>query len=110
MIMFEEEKRGVLPFRLGEGLDFISFVARAGVQDTEFLGSKYMWCNNSGGQARIWKSLDRMPYNQHLGSDLSNDAPLLLAAASRLDNKPRSFHFLNVWTTRLELLKAIRCN
>ncbi|XP_027122034.2 uncharacterized protein [Coffea arabica] len=45
---------------------------------------------------------------QHLGRDPSDHAPLLLTALSRLDNKPKSFRFLNIWTTKPELLGVIR--
>nr|XP_027120471.1 uncharacterized protein LOC113737437 [Coffea arabica] len=120
MIVSEEEKRGGLSFRLEEGLDFISFMARAGVQDAGFSGSRFTWCNNRGGRAHIWKRLDRMLFNQvaaalpfnfqvqHLGRDPSDHAPLLLSAITRLDNKPRAFWFLNFWTSKPELLEVIR--
>ena len=49
VIVSEEEKRGGLPFRLGEGLDFICFMASARVRDAGFSGSKFTWCNNRGG-------------------------------------------------------------
>ncbi|XP_071926682.1 uncharacterized protein [Coffea arabica] len=120
VIVSEEEKRGGLPFRLGEGLDFICFMASARVRDAGFSGLKFTWCNNRGGSAHIWKRLDRLLYNQHassldynftvqhLGRDPSDHAPLLLTALSRLDNKPKSFRFLNIWTTKPEVLGVIR--
>ena len=90
---------------MGEELDFISFMAMAGVQNASFSGSKFIWCNNKGGRARIWKRLDRMLYNQsassltfnfmvqHLGRDPSDHASLLLVATTRHDNKSKFFHF-----------------
>ena len=45
---------------------------------------------------------------RHLGSDPFDHAPLLLSASTRLDNKPKSFRFLNVWTSKVELLDVIR--
>ncbi|XP_071925430.1 uncharacterized protein [Coffea arabica] len=95
-------------------------MARAGVQDAGFSGSRFTWCNNRGGRARIWKRLDRMLFNQgaatlsfnfqvhHLGRDPSDHAPLVLSAITRLDNKPRAFRFLNFWTSKPELLDVIR--
>mgnify|MGYP004717232101 CR=1 FL=1 len=44
---------------------------------------------------------------QHLARDLSDHSPLLIMASSRLDNKPKPFHFLNVWTTKAGLLDVI---
>ncbi|XP_027158564.1 uncharacterized protein LOC113760195 [Coffea eugenioides] len=115
-----EEKRGGLPFRPSEGSDFLNFMALAGVSDAGFSGSRYTWCNNRFGTARIWKRLDRLllcgralelPYQfmvQHLGRDPSDHAPLLLSVDTRLDNKPRPFRFLNIWTTHPSLLGVIK--
>ncbi|XP_071939195.1 uncharacterized protein [Coffea arabica] len=45
---------------------------------------------------------------QHLGRDPLDHAPLLLSVDTRLDNKPRPFRFLNVWTTHPGLLEVIK--
>ncbi|XP_071927080.1 uncharacterized protein [Coffea arabica] len=115
-----EKKRGGLPFRPSEGLDFLNFMAVAGVRDAGFSGSRYTWCNNRSGMARIWKRLDRLllcgrslelPFQvmvQHLGRDPSDHASLLLSVATRLDNKPRPFRFLNIWTSHPGLLGVIK--
>ncbi|XP_027169406.1 uncharacterized protein LOC113769130 [Coffea eugenioides] len=115
-----EEKRGGLPFRPSEGSDFLNFMAVAGVSDAGFSGSRYTWCNNRLGTERIWKRLDRLllcgralelPYQimvQHLGRDRSDHAPLLLSVGTRVDNKPRPFRFLNIWTTHPSLLGVIK--
>ena len=58
MVMSAEEKRGGLPFRVAEGMEFQSFMSMASVVDAGFTGSQYTWCNNRGGGARIWKRLD----------------------------------------------------
>ena len=47
----------VFSFQMGKGLDFISFMAMVGVQDTSFSRSQFTWCNNRGGHARISKQL-----------------------------------------------------
>ncbi|XP_027069890.2 uncharacterized protein [Coffea arabica] len=115
-----EEKRGGLPFRPSEGSDFLNFMALAGVSDAGFSGSRFTWCNNRSGTARIWKRLDRLllcgsamelPYQfmvQHLGRDPSDHAPLLLSVDTRLDNKPKPFRFLNIWTTHPDFLGVIK--
>ncbi|XP_027156573.1 uncharacterized protein LOC113757588 [Coffea eugenioides] len=120
MITNGEEKRGGLPFRPLEGVDFLNFMSEAGVVDAGFSGSRYTWCNNRPGPARIWKRLDRLLLNgtalgmphqvtvQHLGRDPSDHAPLLLSVVTRLDNKPRPFRFLNVWTMHEDFLGVVR--
>ncbi|XP_071921760.1 uncharacterized protein [Coffea arabica] len=116
----EEEKRGGLPFRLNEGADFLQFMLEAGVCDADFSGTNYTWCNNRQGRAQVWKHLDRLLLNldalhmgnnilvQHLVKDPLDHAPLLLLASSRLDNEPKPFWFINVWTTKARLLDVIR--
>ena len=42
VIVSEEEKICGLPFRPEEGLDFILFMAMAGVQDADFSGSRFI--------------------------------------------------------------------
>ncbi|XP_027170444.1 uncharacterized protein LOC113770234 [Coffea eugenioides] len=115
-----EEKRGGLPFRVDEGVELRTFMSMAGVSDVGFSGSPFTWCNNRGGMARIWKRLDRMLVNQtavlsgaqfqvqHLGREPSDHAPLLMSSSTRLDNKPKPFRFLNVWTTKPGFLDVIR--
>ena len=44
----------------------------------------------------------------HLARHPSDHAPLKISFASRIDNKPRPFRFLNVWMTKPELLEVIR--
>ncbi|XP_071912410.1 uncharacterized protein [Coffea arabica] len=96
VIVNEEEKRGGLPFRLSEGLEFLQFMMEARVSDAGFSVSNYTWCNNRQGRA------------QHLARDPSNHAPLLMTTSTRLDNKSKPFRFLNVWTTKAGLLDVIR--
>ncbi|XP_071924873.1 uncharacterized protein [Coffea arabica] len=114
------KRRGGLPFRVDEGVELSSFMSTAGVFDAGFSGSCFTWCNNRGGHARIWKRLDKLLCSpttalrgvnfevRHLGREPSDHAPLLLSALTRLDNKPRPFCFLNVWTLKVELLDVIR--
>ncbi|XP_027083578.1 uncharacterized protein [Coffea arabica] len=45
---------------------------------------------------------------RHLGREPSDHALFLLSTSTRLDNKPRSFRFINVWTSKPELLDVIR--
>ena len=120
MITNGEEKKGGLPSRPSEGVDFLNFMSEAGMVDAGFSGSRYTWCNNRLGPARIWKCLDRLLFDgtalgmhhqvtiQHLGRDPSGHAPLLLSVVTRLDNKPRPFRFLNIWTMHKDLLGVVR--
>ncbi|XP_071924868.1 uncharacterized protein [Coffea arabica] len=91
MITNGEEKKGGLPSRPSEGVDFLNFMSEAGVVDAGFSGSRYTWCNNRPGPARIWKRLDTFLLNgtalgmhhqvtvQYLDRDPSDHAPLLLS-------------------------------
>ncbi|XP_027183993.1 uncharacterized protein LOC113782301 [Coffea eugenioides] len=91
----------------------------AGVSDAGFSGSNYTWCNNRQGRARIWKRFNRVLLNlealqigssilvQHLSRDPPDHALLLMTAPTWLDNKPKPFRFLNVWTTKAGLLDVI---
>ena len=120
MITNEGEKRGGLPFTPTEGLDFLNFMSVAGVSGAGYSGSRYTWCNNHSGAARIWKRLDRLLISelalemqqqvmvQHLGRDPSDHSPLLLSRVTRLDNKPKPFRFLNVWTAHKDLLRWLK--
>nr|XP_027088617.1 uncharacterized protein LOC113709968 [Coffea arabica] len=120
VITSEREKRGGLPFRSFEGLNFLQFMAEAGVEDAGFSGSRFTWCYNRSGAARIWKLFDRLLMNgvalelrhqvtvQHLGRDPSDHSPLLLSVVTCLDDKPRPFRFLNFWTTHKDFLEVVR--
>ncbi|XP_071926046.1 uncharacterized protein [Coffea arabica] len=115
-----EEKRGGLPFRHIQGIELSQFMSLAEVGDARFSGSRYIWCNNRQGILRVWKRLDRLLLNsadmlmennilvQHLGRDPSDHAPLLISASTRLDDKPRSFRFLNIWTTKPGFIDVIK--
>ncbi|XP_027184038.1 uncharacterized protein LOC113782345 [Coffea eugenioides] len=122
VIVADDEKRGGRPFRNWEGGDLLTFMSSAGLLDAGFSGSRFTWCNNRQGQARIWKRLDRLLYDQlaldlgimyevlHLGRAPSDHAPLLMAASSRLDNSPKPFRFLNCWTSHQSFLEVIQHN
>ncbi|XP_027151938.1 uncharacterized protein LOC113751992 [Coffea eugenioides] len=120
VIMAPHEKRGGRPFAVAEGVEFMSFLEEAGVFDVGFSGPSFTWCNNRRGRARVSKRLDRLLVNGkcldfsaaisvvHLARHPSNHAPLKISFASLIDNKPRPFRFLNVWTTKPDLLEVIR--
>ncbi|XP_071917049.1 uncharacterized protein [Coffea arabica] len=119
VIVNGEEKRGGLPFRPTEGLEFLNFMSLVEVCDAGFSGSRFTWCNNRQGSAQVWKRLDRLLLNsiatrmansvliQHLGRDPSDHSPLLLSTSTRLDNKPKPFCFLKVWTSKEGFLDVI---
>ncbi|XP_071918880.1 uncharacterized protein [Coffea arabica] len=120
VIIDPHEKRGGRPFARAEGMELLSFMEEAEVFDAGFSGSSYTWCNNRRGRERIWKRLDRLLINgifsdavssvsvAHLARHPSDHAPLRIGLASRMDNKPRPFRFLNLWTDRKDLLEVIR--
>nr|XP_027103170.1 uncharacterized protein LOC113724469 [Coffea arabica] len=76
--------------------------------------------NSFHRRARISKRLDRFLVNGacldlsdaisvlHLTRHPSDHAPLKISFVTRLDNKPRPFCFLNVWTSKPELIEVIR--
>nr|XP_027088662.1 uncharacterized protein LOC113710011 [Coffea arabica] len=120
VILNAEEKWGSLPFRQADRVELAQFMSLAEVGDAGFSGSRYIWCNNRQGLARVWKRLDRFLLNsaamrmenafivQHMGRDPSDHAPLLLSAVTRLDGKPMPLRFLNVWTTKPDFLDVIK--
>ncbi|XP_027158377.1 uncharacterized protein LOC113759998 [Coffea eugenioides] len=119
VILNAEKKRGGLPFRHAQGIELSQFMSLAEVGDAGFSGSRYTWCNNRKGILRVWKRLDRLLLNsaamlmesnilvQHLGRNPSDHAPLLISASTRLDDKPRPFKFLNIWTTKPGFMDVI---
>ncbi|XP_027183870.1 uncharacterized protein LOC113782162 [Coffea eugenioides] len=120
VILSAEEKRGGVPFRQADRMELAQFMSLAGVGDAGFSGSRYNWCNNRQGMARVWRRLDRLLINsaamrmecdftvRHLGRDPSDHEPLLLSAVTRLDGKPSPFRFLNVWTTKPGFLDVVK--
>ncbi|XP_071900947.1 uncharacterized protein [Coffea arabica] len=115
------EKWGGQPFAVAEGVEFMSFLEEARVFDVGFSGPSFTWCNNRRGRARVSKRLDRLLVNGkcldfstaifvvYLARHPSDHAPLKISFASRIDNKPRPFQFLNVWTTKPDLLENKQC-
>ncbi|XP_071912247.1 uncharacterized protein [Coffea arabica] len=93
---------------------------KAGIFDVGFSGASFTWSNNRRNRARISKRLDRFLVNGacldlfdaisvlHLTRHPSDHAPLKISFATRSDNKPRPFRFLNIWTSKPELLEMIR--
>ena len=120
VILAPHEKRGGRPFAIAEGADFMSFMEEAGVLDVGFSGASFTWSNNRRGRARVSKRLDRFLINGscldlsdvisvlHLPRHPSDHAPLKITFSDRSDNSPRPFRFLNVWTSKPELLDVIR--
>ncbi|XP_071922584.1 uncharacterized protein [Coffea arabica] len=120
VITAPHEKHGGRPFAMTEGVEFLSFMEEAGVFDAGFSSPSFTWCNNRRGRSRIWKRLDRLVMNEeclgvasavsvvHLARHPSDHSPLKISFRSRLDNKPRPFRFLNMWTARPDLMEVIR--
>lgn len=122
MVMAEEENRGGLPFRNGEGGDLMTFMSIAGLLNAGYVGSKFTWCINHQGRACIWKRLDRLLFDQlaldlginfvvqYLSRAPSDHVPLLISVSTRLDNAPKPFRFLKCWTTHEGFLEVVRQN
>ncbi|XP_071916298.1 uncharacterized protein [Coffea arabica] len=120
VILAPHEKCGGRPFAIAEGVDFMSFMEEVGVFDVGFSGARFTWSNNRRSRARISKRLDRFLVNGacldlsdaisvlHLARHPSDHSPLKISFVARSDNKPWPFRFLNVWTTKPELLEVIR--
>nr|XP_027108979.1 uncharacterized protein LOC113728817 [Coffea arabica] len=120
VILAPHEKRGGRPFAIAEGMEFMSFMEEARVFDVGFSGASFTWSNNRRGRARVSKRLDRFLVNGacldlsnaisvlHLARHPSDHAPLKISFKERSDHTPRPFRFLNVWTTKSELLEVIR--
>ena len=98
----------------------MSFMEEAEVYDVGFSESGFTWCNNRRGRARVWKRLDRLLVNGkcaslsssisvvHLARHPLDHTLLKITLATRQDNKPRPFRFLNVWTSQASLLEVIQ--
>ena len=120
LILSPNEKKRGRPCQPSQGLELSQFMGEAGVLDAGFSGSSFTWCNNRHGRARIWKRLDRLLLNNaclndstsmvvsHLVREPSDHGPLLLSFSTRLDNKSRTFRFLNVWTSKDSLLDVVK--
>ncbi|XP_027120639.2 uncharacterized protein [Coffea arabica] len=122
VILDAEEKKGGRAFTPGEAMEFRQFINEANLTDVGFSGARFTWCNNRHGRARIWKRLDRILVNEgffdtgmslavsHLARESSDHAPLLLSLSTRLDTKPRSFRFLNVWKRHEDFLPMVQAS
>nr|XP_027083663.1 uncharacterized protein LOC113705962 [Coffea arabica] len=120
VILDAGEKKGGRAFNPGEAMEFRQFINEANLSDVGFSGAQFTWCNNRHGRARIWKRLDRVLVNEgysdtgmslavsHLARESSDHAPLLLSVSTRLDTKPKSFRFLNVWTGHEDFMPMVQ--
>ncbi|XP_038985573.1 uncharacterized protein LOC120111755 [Phoenix dactylifera] len=55
-IVDPQEKRGGRPFTFERKvMEFQDFLTSNGLIDLGFSGSKFTWCNNQQGQARVWE-------------------------------------------------------
>nr|XP_027120700.1 uncharacterized protein LOC113737716 [Coffea arabica] len=120
VIVDPNEKQGGRPFSSSEGVELLAFMEGAEVFDAGFSGSRFTWCNNRQRRDRIWKQLDRVLINgaftesapslamTHLARHPSDHAPVMISFTSRMDNKPRAFRFLNLWTSHPGLLDVVK--
>ncbi|XP_038988084.1 uncharacterized protein LOC120112574 [Phoenix dactylifera] len=60
-IVDASKKMGGNPFTLNRKIkEFQNFLTANGLIDLGFSGSRYTWCNNQQGRARVWERLDRV--------------------------------------------------
>ncbi|KAJ0984543.1 hypothetical protein J5N97_002899 [Dioscorea zingiberensis] len=106
----EERKGGRTSWQSGMKSDlFNSFIAHSNLAELKFSGSPFTWCNNQGGQSRIWARLDRALCNYdwlneisqyqmtHLARYQSDHSPLLVTCQKYSDSRKRLFKFDNNW-------------
>ncbi|XP_060188598.1 uncharacterized protein LOC132617573 [Lycium barbarum] len=119
-IMEAEEKKGGVPFRLSNCLDFINCMEDCGMTDAGFTGNIHTWCNGRGGTERIHMRLDRLVYNEEWSTKFQNihvehlsktgsDHNLLLVDCTE-DNRQviKYFKFLNFWTEQEDFLPLVK--
>ncbi|XP_038978394.1 uncharacterized protein LOC120108761 [Phoenix dactylifera] len=88
--------------------EFQDFLTLSGLIDMGFSGSKFTWCNNQQGQARVWERLDRAcatagwiqsfpdHHVSHLPRIASEHNPLLVSTDSYIPVHS-SFRFEKIW-------------
>ncbi|XP_027158394.1 uncharacterized protein LOC113760014 [Coffea eugenioides] len=81
------EKKGGRAFRLSEAIDFLEFMSSAKLFD-------------AGLSISV----------SHLARDPSDHSPLLLSVATRVDGKPRSFRFINAWTSHANFRGVVQAS
>ncbi|XP_075103588.1 uncharacterized protein LOC142178159 [Nicotiana tabacum] len=122
VILFEEEKYGVLLVYLTEVEDFAHCVDTCALYDLGFKGSMYIWWNGRFDIDCIFKRLDRFLENQqffdlfralevvHLIKYGSDHAPLLLSCNIDTVQIKKPFKFLNFWTNHESFLNLVKEN
>lgn len=120
VILSPEEKSGGRPFTIQESEDFQDFLQDAKLSDLGFCGSKFTWCNNRSGMARIYKRLDWGLVNQnwldknitttvtHLAKVGSDHSPLLVESKELSQNAKKSFKFLKFWIHQPGFQEVVR--
>lgn len=99
--------------------DFNNFIFSNGLLDGGFSSSRFTWCNNRDGLARIWGRLDRALFNMSWQSSCSqteiiNGArldldhfPLIIKVFYSIEVSPSPFKFLNMWKKHPDFLQVV---
>ncbi|XP_075081792.1 uncharacterized protein LOC142166427 [Nicotiana tabacum] len=115
-----EEKLGGLPYRIQEGIDFLSCLNDCNLQDSGFHGIVFTWSDNRDPPNTFWNRLDRLTYNvewfdlfgetkvTHLSRICSDHAPLLMEYGNYDPTHTKYFKFLNIWVDHDEYLNVIQ--
>ncbi|KAI0519711.1 hypothetical protein KFK09_007170 [Dendrobium nobile] len=109
-ILSQDERKGGKKFSFLIGpLEMKSFMNRNDLHDVSILGSKFTWCNNKRGSARILERLDRcllnskaldhcnQPSLRHLNRIASDHCPIVLKMFNLPPNGCRICKFEDVW-------------
>lgn len=113
-----EEKCGGNPINLNEVSDFNTMIANLGLEDGGYSGSKFTWCNNRLGRARILERLDRVLFDSqwiaslitevsHLHRTCSDHFPLLLNFGPAT-SVGASFRFINASARHHQFLELVQ--
>ena len=98
--------------------DFRECIESCTLTDIGFVGSKFTWCNNQRGEARILACLDRCLFCsrnsdvnarvRHLPRVASDHAPLLVDFYQNDRGGAKPFKFLDVWLQDASCLSIVR--
>ncbi|KAI0513412.1 hypothetical protein KFK09_009432 [Dendrobium nobile] len=111
-LLSQAEKRGGKKFCLTQGSkDFSNFMIANDLHELSSMGSKFTWCNNKNGNARILEKLDRCLINsqalnslqiaivKHLPRIASDNCPLLLEIYKPKEKFNREIRYEETWVS-----------
>ncbi|KAI0513662.1 hypothetical protein KFK09_009692 [Dendrobium nobile] len=109
-ILSQEDKKGGKKFSFKTGpLEMKAFMIRNDLHDVDYIGSRFTWCNNKSGSARILERLDRcllnsialnqinQPIVRHLSRITSDHCPIVFKMFDQIIQKTKLQRFEDVW-------------